>query len=174
MTLNISVLKKLIMRLSPLNCLVHLRGLTLQTAVTHHAIQAYGLKQALSLRQDRNYQFITFLICNIGFRNVSSTRREPTPVSSVTLPAVHSPHPLSYPVSFFMSSQNIKLVKIHIIINLATLEEGSCNDNMTCTGGCRYSLVYSWWWVWKAPETCRVTLQGNKIDCEQLHLVGLL
>ena len=58
--------------------------------------------------------------------------------------------------------------------SLATLEEGSCNDNMTCTGGCRYSFMYSWWWVRKAPETCRVTLQWNKIDCEQLHFVGLL
>jgi hypothetical protein len=58
--------------------------------------------------------------------------------------------------------------------NLATLEEGSCNNNMTCTRGCRYSLMFSWWWVWKAPETSRVTLQWNKIDCEQLHLVGLL
>ena len=27
--------------------------------------------------------------------------------------------------------------------NLATSEEGSYNDNMTCTGGCRYSLMYS-------------------------------
>ena len=35
-------------------------------------------------------------------------------------------------------------------------------------------LMYSWWWVWKAPETCRVTLQWNIIDSAQLHLVGLL
>ena len=28
--------------------------------------------------------------------------------------------------------------------NLATLEEGSCNDNMTCTGGCRYSTPDDW------------------------------
>ena len=58
--------------------------------------------------------------------------------------------------------------------DVAKLKEGSCNDNMTCTGGCRYSLMYSWWWVWKAPETCTVTLQWNKIDCKRLHLVGLL
>ena len=25
----------------------------------------------------------------------------------------------------------------------ATFEEGTCNDNMTCTGGCSYSLMYS-------------------------------
>ena len=25
-----------------------------------------------------------------------------------------------------------------------------------------YSLVYSWWWVWKAAETCTGTLQYNK------------
>ena len=54
------------------------------------------------------------------------------------------------------------------VAKLATSEEGSRNDNMTYTGGCRYSLMYSWWWVWKAPVTCRVTLQWNKIDCEQL------
>ena len=24
--------------------------------------------------------------------------------------------------------------------------------SLTCTGGCRYSLVYSWWWVWKVPK----------------------
>jgi len=34
--------------------------------------------------------------------------------------------------------------------------------------------MYSWWWVWKAPETCRVTLQWNETDCAQLHPVGLL
>ena len=41
---------------------------------------------------------------------------------------------------------------------------------------CIYSLrlMYSWWWVCKAPETCRETLQWNTIDCAQLHLVGLL
>ena len=26
---------------------------------------------------------------------------------------------------------------------LATLEEGSCNDHMTCTGGCSYRILYS-------------------------------
>ena len=31
--------------------------------------------------------------------------------------------------------------------------------------------MYSWWWVWKATETCRVTLQWNKIDCEHLCYV---
>lgn len=101
------------MRLKPFIWFVHLRGLKLQTAVTHHVIHAYGLKQELSLRQDRNYQLITFLICNTDFRNVSSTRRKPTSVSSVALPAVHSLHRLSYPVSFFESCQNIKLTKIH-------------------------------------------------------------
>jgi len=28
---------------------------------------------------------------------------------------------------------------------LATLEGGSCTKNMTSTGGCSYSFVYSWW-----------------------------
>jgi len=39
---------------------------------------------------------------------------------------------------------------------LATLEGGSCTKNMTSTGGWSYSFVYSWWWVWLAPETYRV------------------
>jgi len=46
--------------------------------------------------------------------------------------------------------------------SLATLEGGSCAKNMTSTGGCSYSFVYSWWWVWLTPETCRVNLQNNK------------
>ena len=45
---------------------------------------------------------------------------------------------------------------------LATLEGGSCTKNMTSTGGCSYSIVYSRWWVWLTPETCRVNLQNNK------------
>jgi len=45
---------------------------------------------------------------------------------------------------------------------LATLEGGSCTKNMTSTGGCSYSIVYFWWWVWLVPETCRVNLQNNK------------
>ena len=32
----------------------------------------------------------------------------------------------------------------------------------TSTGGCSYSFVYSWWWVWLTPETCRVNLQNKK------------
>ena len=31
--------------------------------------------------------------------------------------------------------------------------------NMTCTRGCSYSFVYSWWRVRWTPETCRVILQ---------------
>jgi len=30
------------------------------------------------------------------------------------------------------------------------------------SGGCSYSFVYSWWWVWLTPKTCRVNLQNNK------------
>ena len=41
----------------------------------------------------------------------------------------------------------------------ATSEEGCCSDTMTCTRGCSYSFMYSWWWVRWTPETCRVILQ---------------
>ena len=43
-----------------------------------------------------------------------------------------------------------------------TTASGSCTKNMTSTGGCSYSFVYSWCWVWLTPETCRVNLQNNK------------
>jgi len=46
--------------------------------------------------------------------------------------------------------------------SLATLERDSWTKNMTSTGGCSYSFVYSWWWVWLTPETCRVNLHNNK------------
>ena len=46
--------------------------------------------------------------------------------------------------------------------NLATLEGGRCTKNKTSTEGCSYSFVYSWWWVWLTPETCKVNLQNNK------------
>jgi len=46
----------------------------------------------------------------------------------------------------------------HVEWSLATLDGGSCTKNMTSTGGCSYSFVYSWWWVWLTPETCRVKL----------------
>ena len=31
--------------------------------------------------------------------------------------------------------------------------------NIPYTGGCSHSFIYSWWWVWTKPETCRVILQ---------------
>ena len=40
---------------------------------------------------------------------------------------------------------------------------------MTCTSGCNYSFMYSWWWVWTAPETSRVILQKIKY---RLHIVA--
>jgi len=48
------------------------------------------------------------------------------------------------------------------VTNLATLEGGSCTENMTSIGGCSYSFLYSWWWAWLTPETCRVNSQNNK------------
>ena len=29
-----------------------------------------------------------------------------------------------------------------------------CSDTMTCTRGCSYNFMYSWWWVRWTPETC--------------------
>ena len=35
----------------------------------------------------------------------------------------------------------------------------NCSGTMTCTRGCSYSFMYSWWWVRWTPETCRVISQ---------------
>jgi hypothetical protein len=43
--------------------------------------------------------------------------------------------------------------------------EVAAQYSMTSTGGCSYSFVYSWWWVWLAPETCRVNLQNSRLLC---------
>ena len=40
-----------------------------------------------------------------------------------------------------------------------TSEEGCCSDTTTCTRGCSYSLMCSWWCVRWTPETCRVIPQ---------------
>jgi len=41
----------------------------------------------------------------------------------------------------------------------ATMGVSSWDDTMVCTSGCRYSWkLYSWWWVYRTPETCRVDL----------------
>jgi len=47
-------------------------------------------------------------------------------------------------------------------VSLAMLEAGSYTKNMTSSRGCSYSFVYSWWWVWLTPKTCRTNLQNNK------------
>jgi len=34
------------------------------------------------------------------------------------------------------------------------------------TGGCSYSFVYSWWWVWLTPETCTTNCRIiNRLLC---------
>jgi len=48
---------------------------------------------------------------------------------------------------------------------------GCCSDTMTCTRGCNYSFIYSWWWVRWTPKTFRVILQWIN-TCILLHLVG--
>jgi len=56
----------------------------------------------------------------------------------------------------------VQLPPSNVAKSLATLEGGSCTKNMTSTGGCSYSFVYSCWWMWLTPETCRVNVQNNK------------
>ena len=55
----------------------------------------------------------------------------------------------------------------HMFVQLPHCNVATCghvavrylHEHMTCTGGCNYSFMYSWWWAWTAPETCRVILQ---------------
>jgi len=65
----------------------------------------------------------------------------------------------------------LRCYELYQRLQLATLEEGCCSGTMTCTRGCSYSFVYSWWWVQRTPETCRVNLQQIN-TCILLHLVG--
>ena len=46
--------------------------------------------------------------------------------------------------------------------NWPRLREVAAQHSITSTEGCSYSFVYSWWWVWLTPETCRVNLQNSK------------
>jgi len=68
------------------------------------------------------------------------------------------PHPSWVHKTVTIASVNVQLPPS----NLVTLEGGSCTKNMTSTGGCSYSFVYSWCWVWLTPETCSVNPQNNE------------
>ena len=46
------------------------------------------------------------------------------------------------------------LQRDQIRTNLGTLEEGCCSYVMTCTRGCSFTFMYSWWWVRWTPKTC--------------------
>jgi len=53
----------------------------------------------------------------------------------------------------------------HIFCAAPSLQRGQASlggRELHGTGGCSYSLVYSWWGVWLTPEICRVNLQNNK------------
>jgi len=45
----------------------------------------------------------------------------------------------------------IYLLQIYSTCNVVALLR-----DMTCTRGCSYSFMYSWWWVRWTAETCRV------------------
>ena len=40
--------------------------------------------------------------------------------------------------------------------------EVAAQHSMTSNGGSCYSFMYSWWWLWLTPETCRVNLKNDK------------
>ena len=67
----------------------------------------------------------------------------------------------------------------HIFCAATSLQRGQVGGrylqkkNMTSTGGCSYSFVYSWWWVLLTPETC-LEWTCRIIDCFVLHIVGQL
>ena len=76
------------------------------------------------------------------------------------LDSIHSESRWSLPISRPTSNLQIILLWNNQKMQLqATLGVSSWDDTMVCTSGCRYSYkLYSWWWVCKTPETCRVNL----------------
>jgi hypothetical protein len=100
-----------------------------------------------------------------------TVQRDATQSSLFIILKVHStcfgcqPHPLSgvhKTVTTASGTGHIFCAATSLQVSLATLEGGSCTKYMTNNGGCSHSFVYSWWWVWLTPETCRVNVQHNK------------
>ena len=64
-----------------------------------------------------------------------------------------------YAVNFIPLLGSLYMFRVFYTQYQATLGVSSWDDSVVCTSGCRYSWkLYSWWWVYKTPETCRVNL----------------
>jgi len=117
-----------------------------------------------------NFTYVTHLLRNFllaVFYLINNCPTRCNTKQSITL-QVHSTcfgcqtHPSSgvhKPVTTSSVTGHIFCVQVRPsnVAKLAMFEGGSCS-----TGGCSYSFVYSWWWVWLTPETCGVNLQNNK------------
>ena len=63
-----------------------------------------------------------------------------------------------HPSSWVLKTVTTASVQVIILVQLlpstdqAKMEGSSCTDIMTCTGGCGYSFLYSWWWVLWHPK----------------------
>ena len=95
-------------------------------------------------------------------------QRDATQSSLFIILQVHStcfgyqPHPSSGVHKTVTAVSGTVQLPLSKVPSLATLDRGSCTQNMTSTGDCSYSFVYSWWWVWLTPETRTVNSQNNK------------
>jgi len=66
--------------------------------------------------------------------------------------------------SIYYSASSIYMFRVSTTPKIMSTQ--NCNYSLQywshSTGGCCYSFVYSWWWVWLTPKTCRVNSQNNK------------
>ena len=97
-------------------------------------------------------QSILFIILQV---HSTCFRRQPHPSSGVHLTV----NTASVTGHIFCAATSLQRGQA----GLATLEGGICTKNVTSTGDCSYSFVYSWRWVWLTPETCTVNLQNTVI-----------
>ena len=100
-------------------------------------------------------------------------QRDATQSSLFNILQVHStcfgcqPHPSSGVHKTVTTASGLLILFVQLPpSNVAKLvwprwREVAAQHSMTSTGGCSYSFVYSWWWMWLTPETCRVNLQNN-------------
>ena len=81
--------------------------------------------------------------------------------------------------SIYYSANSLYIIRLSDTANTRSTQ--NCNyslrywsyflcKNMTSSGGCSYSFVYSWWWVWLTPETRRVIFFTFCWPCTSVYL----
>jgi len=103
------------------------------------------------------YSFIFIVPCIADKIYLIIVERDPTLISLFIILQVHSTcfGYQTHPSSGVHKTSTTASATGHMFVLLPP-------SRMASTGGCSYGFVYSWWWLWFAPETCRLNLQNNK------------